>query len=152
MADVRVTRGNRIQTIGAPVGVQVNTFGLQRLAAGVDGDHLEEILTDAMSIPEAVVQETWPVDTGASLDTLRIETDEVGPSHARVSLRIGGAPLIADPRNTKHIDYAPYIEFNGSPGGTPPGTILYAMTSTDRQVRDRIHNRVRELIEDRLRG
>lgn len=152
MADVRVTRGNRIQTIGAPVGVQTNTFGLQRLMAGVSGDHLEEILTDALQIPEQVVQETWPVDTGASVETVRIETDEVGPTHARVSLRIGGAPLIADPRNKKHIDYAPYIEFNGSPGGTPPGTLLYAMTSTSTEVKDYIHNRVRELIEDLSRG
>lgn len=149
MANVRVSRGSRVRTVGAPVGVQVSTFGLDRLE-GVTGADLEPILTEAMQPARDVVAADWPIDTGASIDTLRIETDEIGARHARVSLRIGGAPLIADARNTKHIDYAPYIEFNGSPGGTPPGTIAYAMSSQARLMRDLIHAGVRALLMSRL--
>lgn len=152
MADVRVTRGVRSRTPGVPVGVQVNTFGLDRLLEGVTGNDLEPLLHNALIPAYDQAHNEWPVDTGASRDTLRIETDEVGARHARVSLRIGGLPLIEDPRNVKHIDYAPFIEFNGSPGGSPPGILLYAMTSQARLIRSLIHANVRELVERRLRA
>lgn len=149
MADVRVTRGLRPRTVGAPVGIQVSTFGLDSLRL-ITGADLLPILEGALEPAETQVREEWPVDTGASRDTLRIEADEVGAHTARVSLRIGGEPLIADARNVKHIDYAPFIEFNGSPGGSPPGILLYAMTSNARRIRDTVHEGVAKLMQERL--
>lgn len=149
MADVRVLRGARSRTVGVPVGVQMSTFGLDRLE-GISGSDLEPICLEAMEPVREQAASEWPIDTGASIDTLRIETDEVGAKHVRVSLRIGGPQLVSDPRNVKHIDYAPYIEFNGSPGGTPPGTLAYAMSSQARLARSLIHAGVRELIRRKL--
>ena len=149
MATVRVTRGSRSRIPGTTVGVQVSTFGLDRLET-ISGSEMEPICREAIEPARELVAGEWPIDTGASIDTLRIETDEIGATHCRVSLRIGGPQLIADPRNVKHIDYAPYIEFNGSPGGTPPGTIAYAMSSQARLMRSLIHAGVRELIRRKL--
>lgn len=153
MAQVRVLRGERVRTVGEPVGVQVSTFGLKALE-GISGADLKPIIMGAAELPANMIRETWPRWTGASGDTIRIETDEVGAKHARVSIRVGGQPLIEDPRNEKHIDYAPFIEFNGSPGGTPPGTILYAMHVTNAAMRAQIHAGVRALLQARagIRG
>lgn len=151
MADIRVLRKSRVQTVGSPVGMQVSSFGLEKLM-GVSGSDMEPLAHEALLPAFTQVQSEWPVLTGASLDSLRIETDEVGPTHVRVSLRIGGVPLIADPRNTTHKDYAPFIEFNGSPGGTPPGTILYAMSANDRLMRTMLHEGVTALLASRLRA
>lgn len=131
--------------------MQVSSFGLEKLS-GISGSDMEPIAHAAMQPALTQVEATWPIDTGASVETARIETDEIGRTHVRVSLRIGGAPLIADPRNIKHVDYAPYIEFNGSPKGTPPGTLLYAMTVNDRLMRSMLHAGVQALLADRLRA
>lgn len=149
MATVRVLRGARSRVPGTTVGVQVSTFGIDELEQ-ISGSELVPILLEAMEPVRQVVAAEWPIDTGASIETLRIETDEIGIRHARVSLKIGGTPLIMDPRNTKHIDYAPYIEFNGSPRGTPPGTIAYAFSSQARLMRSLIHAGARELIRRKL--
>lgn len=149
MADVRVTRGSRSRIPGVPVGVQFSTFGLDQLEA-ISGADLEPIVLEAIQPARDQAASEWPIDTGASIDTLRIETDEVGARHVRVSLRIGGAPLIADARNVKHIDYAPFIEFNGSPGGTPPGILSYAVSSQARLIRSLIHAGVQEMIRRKL--
>lgn len=130
--------------------MQVSTFGLQKLL-GVTGADMEPVAHLALAPAFEQAHADWPVMTGASVDSLRIETDEVGAKHVRVSLRIGGAQLIADARNTKHVDYAPYIEFNGSPKGTPPGTILYAMSANDRLMRSILHEGVSEILMARLR-
>lgn len=151
MADIRVLRRSRVQTIGAPVGMQVSSFGLSRLE-GISGADMEAVAHTAIQPALHQAKADWPIWTGASGDTIRVETDEVGPHHVRVSLRVGGLPLIADPRNEKHIDYAPFIEFNGSPGGTPPGTLLYAMTSQDRLMRSILHEGVTALLASRLRA
>jgi hypothetical protein len=152
MPPIRVTRGVRSRTPGTTVGFQVNTFGLDALAVGLTGSDFEPIAHEALTPAFEQAVEEWPVLTGASRDTIRVETDEVTETRVRVSLRVGGPPLIEDPRNTKHIDYAPFIEFNGSPGGTPPGIILYAMTSNDRNMRQTLHQGVAALIERRMRG
>lgn len=151
MADIRILRGARSRTPGTTVGVQVSTFGLDSLE-NISGAELEAIALEALEPAREQVAGEWPILTGASLDSLRTETDEIGPTHVRVSLRIGGPPLMADARNEKHIDYAPFIEFNGSPGGTPPGTIAYAMSSQARLMKSLIHSGVRDLIERKLRG
>lgn len=151
MAGVRVLTSSRVSTVGQPVGIQVSTFGLRQLQT-ISGADLEPIITEALQPALEQLQADWPVDTGASVDSARIETDEVEERSARVSLRIGGEPLINDPRNVKKIDYAPYLEFNGSPGGTPPGVMLYAMSANRTLMRDTIHEAVALLIQERLRG
>lgn len=151
MADIRVTHGLRPTSIGEPVGVQVNTFGLQRLE-GITGEDLAPILLRALEPVKEGVQRDWPRDTGASGDTIRTEVDEIGPVRARASLRVGGDELRRDPRNRKGIDYAPFIEFNGSPGGTPPGTILYNFSVNRAEMRRAIHEGVRQLLLSRLGG
>lgn len=151
MADIRVLRKHRVQTVGAPVGMQISSFGLEKLS-GISGADMEPIAHAAMQPALSQLATTWPIYTGASVETARIETDEINLTSVRVSLRIGGAPLIADARNKKHIDYAPYIEFNGSPKGTPPGTLLYAMTANDRLIRELLHEGVRALLAARLRA
>jgi hypothetical protein len=88
----------------------------------------------------------WPVLTGASRDSIEAVITDVGSHFARASLRAGGAKLIADSRNTSHRDYAPYIEFNGSPLGRGKGALLNALILNDPEIRRRIHAAVDGLI------
>jgi hypothetical protein len=96
--------------------------------------------------------ENWPVDpihgteSGPSRDSIHLVIKEVGERRARVALEIGGEELIADPRNKKHIDYAPFIEYNGSPAGRGQFTLLNAWVDNDPQMRREIHEEVSRLV------
>lgn len=137
---------------GDPTGMSINIFLMQKLQEGITGQELQEIATEALSIAEGIAQDEWPVDTGASNDSIRIEEIETGAKHARAALVVGGEPLKEDPRNEKGIDYAPFIEFNGSPGGTPPGTMVHAMALAQPEMVDLIKQRVSELIKGLVGG
>lgn len=145
MAQVRVTVGRRPRTPGTQVGIRLNTFGMNRLQAEVDGDALAQIAYVAYqpAFDEAV--ENWPVWTGASRDSISLDVVEVGPRFARVALQAGGEKLKSDSRNRSGKDYAPYIEFNGT-RTAPPGILLNAVSSRDREIRDEIHSEVSALI------
>jgi hypothetical protein len=154
MAGVRVVVGgagggkfpSRVK--GEQVGMQLNVHGLTRLRLGITGEMLARIAEEAMMLAYDTAKEDWPIDTGASNDTIKIEVLEAEGKRARVALVIGGEELINDPRNKKHIDYAPYIEFNGSPGGHPPGTLAGAMALNEPEMRRIIHDGVRDMIEE----
>lgn len=145
MADARVTFGRRSRVPGTDVGINVNTFGAERLLGMLTGPQLEAILHEAIVPAFEQLKQDWPILTGASSDTIRIETVEIGARHARVALLVGGEALIADARNEKHIDYAPFVEFNGT-SKTPPGTMAYAMHSNQAQIRQTIHAMIGQVL------
>lgn len=158
MANIRVTqtgvgtvghvggyRNNR--SPGDPTGLQINTFGMDKLIGGLTGDQLVEIVTEAFQPAYFQLLSEWAVDTGASRDSARISVIEVGARMCRVALEIGGQQLIDDIRNEKHINYAPFLEFNGSPGGTPPGVLLNAVIDNYPEAVQYIHERVGWMIK-----
>jgi len=147
MASVRVTTGKRSREKGTTVGMEVNTFGLKKLQGAVNGESMAQILLDAGQIAFVEAFNEWPVQTFASRDTLKLETAEVGPTHARVILQAGGPDLINDPRNTSHKDYAPFIEFNGT-ATAAPNIIARSIMSNDRAIRKQIHDAVAALIQE----
>lgn len=154
MSQVRVTisgsAGGRFRSRipGTQVGLQVNTFGMDRLIAGVNGDSLLEITMEAGQIAFDQAFEEWPVLTGASRDSIELIPAEVEARRARVILQVGGPLLIDDPRNRSHKDYAPFLEFNGSPSGSSaPGVILRAIADNDAAIREAIHAGVAALIQ-----
>ncbi len=144
---VRVTTGRRSRQVGDQVGLQVNTFGLDKLQAGITGEAIAPILLEALqpALQDALAE--WPVLTGASIDSMETIISEIGPKHARAVLQVGGEKLISDSRNVSHKDYAPYIEFNGSPTGRGQGAISNAIFGNDRQIRADIHAGVKALIK-----
>ena len=146
MAQVRVTTGRRSREPGTTVGMQVNTFGLSKLQAGVTGEAIAEILLEALQPALADAKSEWPILTGASISTMETVVSEIGPTHARAVLQVNGEKLIADPRNVSRKDYAPYIEFNGSPTGRGQGAISNAIFGNDRQIRADVHAGVAALI------
>lgn len=148
MADVRVTTGTRSHVPGTMVGINVNTFGLQRLEE-VSGADLMPIVVAALEPAREQLRSEWPVLTGASRDSILIYPMETGPHLARASLSVGGYVLIEDPRNVKHIDYAPFIEFNGT-ATAPAGLLLYAMSSNKASIREAIHSGVAALLQSRV--
>ena len=147
MADVRVTIGRGSRIPGTEAGIQVNTFGLERLLEGITGEALEPILHQALEPSFEEAHGNWPVLTGASRDSMRVETIEVGQRMARVALLVGGDQLKSDPRNPSGKDYAPFIEYNGTPT-TPPGTLSYAIHSHEQEMRDTIHAGVSLLVQE----
>lgn len=152
MADVRVTVGRGSRIPGTEAGIQVNTFGLDRLMAGVTGAALEPLLYEALEPSFELAHEAWPVLTGASRDSMRLQTIEIEARRARVALLVGGEQLKSDPRNiTPGKDYAPFIEYNGT-ATVPPGTIAYAIHSREQDIRAVIHEGVGFLIEELLGG
>lgn len=148
MADVRVTVGRRSHVPGTMVGMNLNTFGMERLES-ITGEDLAPIVEAALTPAFDQAHGDWPVLTGASRDSMAINLIEVGPRHARAALQVGGEQLINDARNVKHIDYAPFIEFNGT-ATAPAGILLYAMTVNHQEMRDAIHAGVAALIRERL--
>ena len=156
MASVRVTVGGiggskfPSHDKGDPTGLSLNTFGLQKLESSITGERMVPILMRAIELPKEQVEENWPNDTYASIETLRVEVDEVGPHMARIILTIGGPQLIEDPRNKKHIDYTPFVEFNGSPAGRGMGTFSRAFAVTQQDMADIIHAGVEEMIAESL--
>jgi hypothetical protein len=148
MADIRTTFGRRSREQGTVVGVKVNTFGLDRLQASFTGDRLAPILVEALqpSFNEAYAE--WPVLTGASRDSIDIVVAEVLERAARVALQAGGPTLIANPLNTSHKDYAPFIEFLGTPTAAP-GILVRAIYSNQDAIKQRIRDGVKALIASR---
>lgn len=154
MADIRVTVtgvGGKYpsRTPGTRAAFQVNTFGLDRLTEGITGELLAEVMVTAIQPAYEQALAEWPVITGASRDTIEVTVMEEAAKSARVALQIGGEKLRADPRNKSHKDYAPYVEFNGTPK-TPPGTLTHAMVANEPEMRRIIHSSVKQLIQDLL--
>jgi hypothetical protein len=154
VADVRVTVGGvggkfPSRVPGTRTGLQLNTFGLDRLAEGINGEIISEILIDAIQPAYEQAKAEWPVLTGASSDSIDVTVTEVGSNYARVALQAGGEKLKEDERNKSGKDYAPYIEYNGTPT-TPPGTLTHAMVANEPEMRRMIHASVSELIRDLL--
>lgn len=147
MADIRVTIGSRSREPGTRVGVQLNTFGLKRLEAGINGEALAGITLEAAQPMLEQALSDWPVWTGASRDSLELTVEEVSAHLARIRLQAGGQRLIEDARNEKHIDYAPYIEFNGTKTA-PPGILAYAVHSQAAEFRAKVHAGVSALIAE----
>jgi hypothetical protein len=113
---------------GSLVGVAVNTSAIGKMRGRVTGRNILPILMKAVkkyALPQA--KEEWPIETGASHDSIRVIAVEVSENRASAGLTVGGQQLIDDSRNERHIDYAPFIEFNGSPAGRGEGTITNAM-------------------------
>lgn len=149
MANVRVTHSKMSRVPGTRTGIMINTFGLDKLSKDVNGDALMHISMEALIPAMTDVFENWPVQTGASRDSIHIAPIEEGDYHARAMLAVGGQQLIEDPRNRSHKDYAPYIEFNGT-ATVRSGTLTRAFFSNDREMRRLIHEGVRNLIAESL--
>jgi hypothetical protein len=149
VASVRVTLGRRSREPGTEVGVQVNVFGLKTLQGALTGEAMAEILHEAGQIALDDAYAEWPVQTQASRDTLELVTISVANTSARVALQAGGDRLTSDPRNVKHIDYAPFIEFLGT-ATAAPNIIQRAIYSNDGAIRNRIHALVAERIRSSL--
>lgn len=150
MADIRTTIsgiGGKYpsRVAGTPTGIQLNTFGLQKIRERIRGSQLAPILVNAMQPTKEQAVADWPRITGASGDSIRVEVEEEGSYYARVSLKAGGEQLINDPRNKSHKDYAPFIEFNGT-STTPPGTMTHAMITNEAQMKERIKEGVALLL------
>lgn len=146
----RVNFGRGSREPGTQAGIQVSTFGFDALLQGVNGQALAEITADALKPSLEYALAEWPVLTGASRDSIRVEITEVGPRFGRAALLVGGEQLKSDPRNiTPGKDYAPFIEYNGTPT-TPPGTLSRAIFSHQRDIRDRTREGIRTLIAEIL--
>jgi len=157
MAKVRVTEvkfpnrsgGNfsiRSRAVGDRTGVIVNTFNLDKLQKEVNGKALMFILFEALEPAWDQARENWPVLTGASQRSIDVVEVEEGPHVARAALQVGGDALKSDPDNMSGKDYAPYIEFNGSPSGRGQNTILHAYLDNERKMREIVHRGVSNLI------
>ena len=93
----------------------------------------------------------WPVLTGASRSTLRIEDVEVGDRRARIALGVGGPPLIEHPDNPSHRDYAPIIELIGSPLGRGKDTIRDAVYGNEDRLKQIVRERLGQEIDKATR-
>jgi len=162
MAGIRVTTGgmgggkfpSRVK--GTAFGLQVNTFGLKRLREGITGAAMAEIAIKALEPAKEEAFEEWPKPpsepeeeyqrTGASSESIRIEVIEVGSTTARVALTVGGEQLINDPRNESHKDYAPIVEYLGTPY-VRPGIITHALFANMDRITQELHTGVAQLIE-----
>ena len=146
MRDVRVTFGHGSRIPGTEAGIQINSFRFEKLLGLVTGEEMAPILKEAMVPSFMDAHAEWPVLTGASRDSMRLQTEEVTPSTARVALRVGGPQLIADPRNEKHIDYAPFIEYNGT-ATAAPGIISRSIFTHMSQIKATVHAGVLALVQ-----
>jgi hypothetical protein len=152
-ANVRVTiskTGGKFSSRepGTKVAIQVNSFGLQSLQ-GISGQDMVPLLLNAMEPAAEQAEQEWPKDTHASVDSMDLEVMETGPKVARVALTVGGDQLIQDPRNVKGIDYAPFIEFNGT-ATAPPGVITSAIIMNESKIKERLRQGLKELIRSKL--
>lgn len=148
---VRVTRNREFTTqSGSTLGMQVNVHGLVKLQAGVTGDLLAPILVDSLQPALVEAKQAWPILTGASVDSMDVVVIEIGERHARVNLQVGGDRLRNDPRNPSRKDYAPYIEYNGSPAGRGQGTMVNAFLNNEREMRHAVRDGVAQLIREIL--
>lgn len=133
---------------GTKAAIQVNAFGLKALQ-GITGADLAPILLHAMQPAFDQAQSEWPVLTGASKDSMLLEVTEAAGKRARVALAAGGEKLIQDPRNDSKKDYAPFIEFNGTPT-VAPGTMTSAVIQNDGIIKERLREGLRQLIRSRI--
>lgn len=150
MANVRVTTTRASRQPGESSGIQVNVFGMQALEEGITGEVLNEIMLQAAQpMLEAVIQnwyEHWfNFDTGASQDSIMLLTTEVAERSARIMLQAGGQRLIEDARNTKHVDYAPFLEFHEG-GGMIRSAVFDNRDDFVRAVREGVTARIQELL------
>jgi hypothetical protein len=120
---------------------------MDKLIAGVTGANLAPILLEAGKPSYEQAYSEWPVLTGASRDSIELIVTEINPRSARVVLQAGGEKLINDPRNKSGKDYAPFIEFNGTPRA-PAGILRNSIYDRDADIRSAIHQGVRELIQE----
>src|SRR5476649_482700 len=148
-SSIRVTRGKEFTTSGT-LGMQVNVFGLTKLQAGINGEAIAPILVDALQPALETAKGTWPILTGASIESMRVDVIEVNAKSARAVLQIGGEQLIGDPRNISRKDYAPFIEYNGSPSGRGQGSMVNAFYGNEAEMRRIIHDGVALLIAELL--
>lgn len=146
MADIRVTTGRRSREQGTTVGFQTNVFGLAKLQVGVTGEAIAPILLEALQPALIDAKAVWPILTGASISTMKTVVVEIGPKDARANLQVGGPELIAHPDNPSKKDYAPFIEFNGSPSGRGKGALSNAFFGNDREMRRILHEGVSALV------
>lgn len=130
---------------GVRVGLQINTFGMSKLIEAINGEALRNILVEAMDLAYRQAVAEWPVDTGASRDSIDVEVTDVGLRSARVALFAGGDKLRHDSRNPSGRDYAPYIEFNGT-ASAPPGILIHAMIANESDMKNIIKERIADLI------
>lgn len=154
MADIRVTQSgvggkfpSRVK--GTRAAFQLNTFGMTKLHEGITGEVLAEIAFEAIQPAYEQALVDWPKITHASVESIEVTTTEIGDKVGRVALQIGGEKLINDPRNKKHIDYAPYVEYNGT-AKTPPGTLTHCMVMHEQEMKRFIHASVKHLIQELL--
>lgn len=136
------------RTPGSRTAIQVNAFGMKALE-GITGAEIAEVLMAAMQPAKEHALIEWPILTGASRDTIGLEVTEVGEKFARVALVAGGKQLIEDPRNKSKKDYAPFIEFNGTPT-TTPGTLTSAVIITEQDRKRIIREGLAAIIKRRL--
>lgn len=152
MADVRVTRGGMgvreiSHAAGTPVGIGINTFAIRALRNKLTGRNLVPILKRALRPALQQAQDEWPVLTGASRDSIRLQVAEISEHTARVALTAGGPQLMEDERNKSGKDYAPFIEFNGT-ATAPAGILTSAVETNYTDIVDTIHEGVNELINE----
>ncbi len=149
MAAIRTTFGRRSRTSGTQVGVQVNTFVLDKLASSLNGEALANMLMAAGEPSRQQAYDSWAVLTGASRDSIELAVAEVGPHVARVVLQAGGEKLINDSRNASQRDYAPYLEFNGSPSGSQPaGVLRNAIYDREREIKDSLKQQLADYFKE----
>lgn len=139
------------RTPGDITAVQMNTFGLQKLIEGVNGEALSIIALEAWQPALEIAREDWPKDTHASVESMELVIIEIGDKHCRVALQVGGEKLRQDERNKSGEDYAPYIEFNGT-STTSPGTITHAVHSTEAEAKAKLREGVAVLIRELIGG
>lgn len=136
------------RVVGTKTAVRVSAFGMTALQ-GITGEELAPLLLHAMQPAFEQAHAEWPRDTHASVDSMALEVMETGPKLARVALSAGGDILIQDPRNVKGIDYAPFIEFNGT-ATVAPGTMTSAVILNDSIIKERLRQGLRELIRSKI--
>jgi len=147
MADILTTVGGRSRVPGTLVGVQLNTFKMRKLEAALSGAELAPILLDAAQPAFEQAVSEWPVQTGASRDSISLDVIEIASSRARIALQAGGQKLINDARNKSRKDYAPFIEFNGT-ATAPPGILVGSLFGN----LDEIKARIRTGVANHIRG
>jgi len=143
---VRQTTGRRSRESGSQVGIQLNTFGLDKIQAEINGHALAVIMLEAAQPMLEQATQDWPVDTGASRDSIELVTVEEGDRRARIVLQAGGQKLENDPRNKSGIDYAPFLEF-GTEGRAAHGIIRDSVFDNEEAYRSRVRTGVKGLIE-----
>lgn len=151
MADVRVTTTRGSRQKGDVAGIQLNTFGLQKLADGVNGEEIARIMLEAAQPMFEQCQHDWydhwfNFDTGASADSVALITTEVEERRARIQLQAGGEVLRSDPRNKSHQDYAPMLEYHE--GG---GMIRNAVFDNQEEFVRNVHAGIKRLVEELIR-